>query len=263
MAGTTATRAGRMNTGGGNVSARFGLIAGSGFQDFAADAPAEDIDTPFGPPSSPVRQLNYGKRVVYLIARHGDDLQIPAHRVNYRANLRALKQLQVGSVVAVNTVGIVSDSLQPGQLAVPDQLIDYTWGRDHSIHDGNSDNLQHLDFTEPFSAELRQKILAAAAAAGVECHDGGVYAVTQGPRLETAAEVQRLATDGADFVGMTAMPEASLAMEMGMKYACLSLVVNFAAGRGDRAIHEDLHAYTATARMLSMKVLRQFFQSAS
>jgi 5'-methylthioinosine phosphorylase len=252
-----------MNTGAKAPSTRFGLIAGSGFQDFAANAPAEEIETRFGLPSSRVRQLNYGKRLVYLIARHGDDLQIPAHRVNYRANLQALKQLQVGSVVAVNTVGVVSDTLQPGQLAVPDQLIDYTWGRDHSIHDGNSDTLQHLDFTEPFSAELRQKILAAAAAAGVECHDGGVYAVTQGPRLETAAEVQRLARDGADFVGMTAMPEASLAMEMGMNYACLSLIVNFAAGKGDKAIHDDLHAYTATARMLSMKVLRQFFQPAS
>lgn len=243
-------------------SARYALIAGSGFQDFAADAPARNVDTCYGAASSPVRELRYGTHTVYLIARHGDALQIPAHRVNYRANLQALRQLDVDSVVAVNTVGVVTESLQPGQLAVPDQLIDYTWGRDHSIHDGKSDNLQHLDFTEPFSAELRRKILAAADAAGVACHDGGVYAVTQGPRLETAAEVRRLARDGADYVGMTAMPEASLAMEMGMKYACLSLLVNFAAGRGDTAIHEDLHTFTATARMLSMKVLRQFFQSA-
>lgn len=245
----------------GTASARYGLIAGSGFQDFAADAPARQLDTCYGPPSSPVRELKYGAHTVYLIARHGDDLQVPAHRVNYRANLQALRQLEVDCVVAVNTVGVIVESLQPGQLAVPDQLIDYTWGRDHSIHDGKSDNLQHLDFTEPFSAELRRKILAAAEAAGVACHDGGVYAVTQGPRLETAAEVRRLARDGADYVGMTALPEASLAMEMGMQYACLSLLVNFAAGRGDKAIHDDLHTYTASARMLSMRVLRQFFQS--
>jgi 5'-methylthioinosine phosphorylase len=244
------------------TSARYALIAGSGFQDFATDAPARQVQTCYGPPSGPVRELQYGEHTVYLIARHGDDLQIPAHRVNYRANLQALRQLDVDSVVAVNTVGVLVESLQPGQLAVPDQVIDYTWGRVHSIHDGKSDNLQHLDFTEPFSAELRRKILAAAYAAGVACHDGGVYAVTQGPRLESAAEVRRLARDGADYVGMTAMPEASLAMEMGMKYACLSLIVNFAAGRGDKAIHEDLHAYTVTARMLSMKVLRLFFHSA-
>jgi purine nucleoside phosphorylase len=240
-------------------SAQYALIAGSGFRDFAVDAPADAVMTDYGPPSSAIRHLPYGEQRVYLIARHGEDLQIPAHRVNYRANLQALKQLEVNSVIAVNTVGVINASLRPGQLAVPDQLIDYTWGRDHSIHDGKSDNLAHLDFTEPFSAELRQKILAAADAAGVVCHDGGVYAVTQGPRLETAAEVRRFARDGADFVGMTALPEASIAMELGMKYACLSLIVNFAAGLGDSSIHEDLDAYTASARMLSMKVLRQFF----
>jgi 5'-methylthioinosine phosphorylase len=243
-------------------SAQYAVIAGSGFRDFAADSPGRLLETCYGAPSAPVRELQYGRHKVFLIARHGEDLQIPAHRVNYRANLQALAELHVDSVVALNTVGVIAPSLEPGQLAVPDQLIDYTWGRDHSIYDGNSDNLAHLDFTEPFCADLRQQILAAASAAGVGCHDGGVYAVTQGPRLETAAEVERLARDGADFVGMTALPEASIAMEMGLKYACLSLLVNRAAGRGDTAIHDDLHAHTATAKMQSMKVLRQFFLAA-
>ncbi|MDH4046772.1 MAG: S-methyl-5'-thioinosine phosphorylase [Gammaproteobacteria bacterium] len=241
------------------ASPRYALIAGSGFRDFATDSASQQVDTRYGSPSSPVRELEYGRHCVYLIARHGENLQIPAHRVNYRANLAALESLGVNCVVAVNTVGVINESLEPGQLAVPDQLIDYTWGRDHSIHDGNADNLQHIDFTEPFCAELRRKLLTAADAAGVACHDGGTYAVTQGPRLETAAEVDRLARDGADFVGMTAMPEAALAMEMGMRYACLSLIVNYGAGRGQASIHEDLHAYTATARMLSMKLLREFF----
>ena len=240
---------------------QYALIAGSGFRDFGADSATHAVETGFGEPSSPVRELEYGEHKVFLIARHGDDLRIPAHRVNYRANMAALQKLGVDSVVAINTVGVISGQLLPGQLAVPDQLIDYTWGRSHSFHDGESDNLAHIDFTEPFSSDLRQRILDAAKAAGIACHDGGVYAVTQGPRLETAAEVRRLAQDGADFVGMTAMPEASLAMELGMRYACLSLIVNHAAGCGPTSIHEDLEAHTATAKMQSMKVLRQFFHA--
>jgi 5'-methylthioinosine phosphorylase len=240
---------------------QYALIAGSGFRDFGADSATHIVETEYGEPSSPVRELEYGEHKVLLIARHGDDLHIPAHRVNYRANMAALQKLGVDSVLAINTVGVISGQLMPGQLAVPVQLIDYTWGRDHSFHDGESDNLAHIDFTEPFCSVLRKRILDAAEAAGIACHDGGVYAVTQGPRLETAAEVRRLAGDGADFVGMTAMPEASLAMELGMRYACLSLIVNYAAGCGQTAIHEDLDAHTATARMQAMKVLRQFFHA--
>jgi 5'-methylthioinosine phosphorylase len=245
-----------------NSSTRqYALIAGSGFRDFGADSATHVVETEFGEPSSTVRELEYGEHRVFLIARHGDDLRIPAHRVNYRANMAALRQLGVDSVVAINTVGVISGQLMPGQLAVPAQLIDYTWGRGHSFHDGESDNLAHIDFTEPFCTDLRRRILDAAKVAGIACHDGGVYAVTQGPRLETAAEVRRLARDGADFVGMTAMPEASLAMELGMRYACLSLIVNHAAGCGHTLIHEDLEAHTATAKMQSMKVLRQFFHT--
>jgi purine nucleoside phosphorylase len=243
------------------AKSRYALIAGSGFKDFAADSVTHSVETKYGKPSSPIRELVYGDQRVFLIARHGDDLQIPAHRVNYRANLLALKNLGVDHVLAVNTVGVITEKLEPGRLAVPDQLIDYTWGRDHTIHDGSADKLEHLDFTEPFCVDLRRRVLAAAAGAGVACHDGGVYAVTQGPRLESAAEVRRLARDGADFVGMTALPEAALAMEMGIRYACLSLVVNYAAGRGNASIHEDLQAHTATAKMLSMKVLREFFHT--
>src|SRR5690606_41710983 len=139
--------------------------------------------------------------------------------------------------------------------------IDYTYGRDHSIYDGESATLDHIDFTEPFCGRLRAGLLAAAAAARVACHDGGVYAVTQGPRLETAAEVDRLERDGADFIGMTAMPEAALARELGMRYACLSLIVNQAAGRGEREIHEDIEATTARARERAMRVLAAFFAS--
>jgi purine nucleoside phosphorylase len=239
---------------------QFAVLAGSGFGDFAGESPGRELATAYGPPSAPLRALGYPGRTVYFLARHGDSHAIPPHRINYRANLAALKKLNVDHVVALNTVGAIAPGLSPGQLAVPHQLIDYTYGRDHSIHDGNSATLDHVDFTRPFCEELRGWILSAARAADVPCRDGGVYAVTQGPRLETAAEIDRLERDGADFVGMTAMPEASIARELHMNYACLSLVVNFAAGRGEKAIHEDIDANLLTAKAQSMRLLRQLFE---
>ena len=155
-------------------------------------------------------------------------------------------------------VGVINRQVHPGQVAVPVQLIDYTFGRKHSYYNGDGE-LDHIDFTHPFTESLRQGLLEAGRQSGVTVYDGGVYGVTQGPRLETAAEVDRYERDGADFLGMTAMPEASLAREIGMEYACLSLIVNHAAGRGERTIHEDLEASTMTAKMQAMKVLRVFF----
>ena len=239
---------------------QYALLAGSGFQTFGEESVEHRVKTHYGDPSSPVRELEYGDHRVFLLARHGDDLRVAAHAVNYRANMMALKSLGVDCVLALNTVGVISTNRYPGQLAVPGQLIDYTYGRDHSIYDGESASLQHIDFSAPFCPQIRQSILQAAAAAKIECHDGGIYAVTQGPRLETAAEVDRLERDGADYIGMTAMPEASLAMELGLRYACLSLLVNYAAGRGEKAIHEDIEASTMTAKLQAMKVLRKFFQ---
>lgn len=238
---------------------QFALLAGSGFQAFAGESAGQQVTTPYGAPSSPVRQLEYGDHKVFLIARHGDNLDIAPHLINYRANMAALQSFGVDCVLALNTVGVIDARQHPGQLAVPDQLIDYTYGRDHSICDGKSASLEHIDFSEPFCPQLRQTVLEAARVAGIECHDGGVYAVAQGPRLETAAEVDRLEKDGADYIGMTAMPEASLARELGMRYACLSLLVNYAAGRGKQAIHEDIEASTMTAKLRAMKVLREFF----
>ena len=237
---------------------QYAIIAGSGFQSFGDDSAGVSVSTLFGEPSGPVRELQYDDHSVYLLPRHGDDLLIPPHAINYRANLQALSQLKVDAIIAMNTVGVVSKNIHPGQVAVPDQIIDYTWGRAHSIYTG-ADNIDHIDFTEPFTQGLRQGLLQAAQVAGVNVCDGGVYAVCQGPRLETAAEVNRLERDGADFVGMTAMPEASLARELGMDYACLSLIVNYAAGRGEKSIHADIEASTMTAKMQSMKVLREFF----
>jgi purine nucleoside phosphorylase len=159
----------------------------------------------------------------------------------------------------LNTVGVIAAGQHPGQIAIPGQIIDYTYGRDHSIHDGESASLDHIEFTEPFAADLRRQLGRSAKRAGIETHDAGVYAVMQGPRLETIAEVNRLQRDGADYIGMTAMPEAALARELDMNYACLSLIVNYAAGRGEKAIHADIEDSTMTAKMQAMKILREFF----
>ena len=239
---------------------QYAVIAGSGFQSFGEDAKEHCLTTDFGEPASPVRELQYDGRTVFLLARHGDRLLIPPHRINYRANLAALKALGVHSIIAMNTIGVITAGQHPGEIAIPAQIIDYTYGRDHSIYDGEADNLDHIEFTEPFTERLRQELLTAAEESAIKVHDGGVYAVTQGPRLETIAEVNRLERDGADYIGMTAMPEASLACELDMEYVCLSLIVNYAAGRGETAIHADIEASTMTARTQATKILQGLFQ---
>ncbi|MFB9069174.1 S-methyl-5'-thioinosine phosphorylase [Pseudofulvimonas gallinarii] len=192
------------------------------------------VDTPFGAPSDAVVDgwLN-GRRVLFL-ARHGEGHALCPHEINYRANLWALKSLGAKSVLAINSVGGISDNMGPKVLAVPDQIIDYTWGRAHTCF-GAGGTVEHVDMGEPYDAALRARILAAAAAAGVAMVDGGCYGATQGPRLETAAEIRRLHRDGCDLVGMTGMPEAGLARELGLAYACIAVVANWAAGRGDAA----------------------------
>ncbi|MEX0976026.1 MAG: S-methyl-5'-thioinosine phosphorylase [Woeseia sp.] len=242
-------------------STNYAIIAGSGFESFATDTAGQWLETPFGTPSAGIRQVTYGTRKVSHLARHGDGPHIPAHRVNYRANLAALARLGVSDVLAVNTVGVIRAGLAPGTLAVPVQLIDYTYGRDHSIYDENSATLDHVDFTRPFCDDLRAGLLKAGRTAGAVCFDGGVYAVTQGPRLETAAEIDRLERDGADFVGMTLMPEAVLARELCMRFACLSLLVNHAAGRSEKGIYEDIEISMESARRQALRVLQAFFDN--
>ena len=162
--------------------------------------------------------------------------------------------------MALNTVGGVTCIVASGGIAVPEQVIDYTWGREHTFADRLDEGLDHIDFTQPFAARLRRGLLDAARSADVACFDGGVYAATQGPRLETAAEIDRLERDGADFVGMTAMPEAALAAELGLEYACLALVVNQAAGRGEQSIHAELPAASGAARNKAMAVVKRFLK---
>lgn len=237
---------------------QYAVITGSGFASLGDDVREHRLTTRFGEPSGPVREVDFGGRRVLVLARHGAGHRIPPHRINYRANLAALASANAGSVIALNTVGVIAPGRHPGEIAIPDQLIDYTYGRDHSIYDGESDSLHHIEFTEPFSERLRQELINAAGKAAVSVH-GGVYAVMQGPRLETAAEVNRLESDGADYIGMTAMPEAALARELDMDYASLSLIVNYAAGRGQGAIHADLEENTTAAKSQAMKILQALF----
>jgi purine nucleoside phosphorylase len=243
------------------MASTYALIIGSGWDKLAGEDSGTEVQTAWGVPSAPVHRLCFGDCQVLSLARHGEGHTLPPHVINYRANVVALKKAGAEAIIALNTVGVVSDVRIPGQIAVPDQLLDYTWGREHTIYDGRRGVVEHIDFTEPFSTALRKGLLAAAAGAGVDCHDGGVYATTQGPRLETAAEIDRLEREGADYVGMTAMPEAAIAREVGLDYACIAMIVNRAAGRGDVPIHDDVEASTAAARHATMTTLQAFFRS--
>ena len=233
-----------------------GLIVGSGLDYLGLTiASRSPTKTPFGPPSSPILTASFGSSRVACIARHGEQQKIPPHAVNYRANLWSLHQHGVRCCLAINSVGAIAPGFEPGALAIPDQLIDYTWGREHSFYDGSNDELDHVEFAEPFDPVLRGRIAAAAQAIGCSVR-AGVCGVTQGPRLETAAEISRLARDGCDMVGMTAMPEAALARELGIAYAVCAVAVNRAAGRdgGDSTIHAQIerHASVGMRRVAAL-----------
>ncbi len=190
-------------------------------------------ETPYGKPSAPLVVGRLAGRELVFLARHGEGHTLPPHRINYRANIAALRQAGVSHVIAVAAVGGITPAMAPGTLVVPDQLIDYTYGREHTFFEGGESGVTHVDFTYPYSEDLRRCLLTAGAAAGVDIVEGGCYGCTQGPRLETAAEIARMERDGCDLVGMTGMPEAALAREAGLAYACLAVVVNWAAGKAE------------------------------
>jgi 5'-deoxy-5'-methylthioadenosine phosphorylase len=216
---------------------RLAIIGGSGM----AALPGLDSvrehrwQTPYGEPSAPVIEGLLDGRAVYFLARHGAGRHLPPHAINYRANIAALVELGATHVVTVNVVGGIAAELAPGQWVLPDQLIDYTWGRAHSYCEGRN-SIRHVDMTWPFHRELAGLLAQQAQSLGMAVAVGGTYGCTQGPRLETAAEIVRLERDGCDIVGMTAMPEAGLAREQGLPYVPLCLVVNWAAGKTADAI---------------------------
>ncbi|VVO03719.1 S-methyl-5'-thioinosine phosphorylase [Pseudomonas fluorescens] len=218
------------------------------------------VDTPYGVPSAEVQVGEYAGKEVLFLARHGHPHRIPPHRVNYRANLWALKQAGAEAILAVSAVGGIHPAMVTGHFCVPHQLIDYTSGREHTCFADNLEQVTHIDFSSPYSEALRQQLIAALVAENVGFASQGVYACTQGPRLETAAEIERLERDGCDIVGMTGMPEAALARELELDYACLALVVNPAAGKSaavismaeiEQALRDGMGTVTSTlARVL-------------
>jgi 5'-methylthioinosine phosphorylase len=188
------------------------------------------IETIYGTPSGPIRIAEINNRHIAFLARHGDGHALPPHKVNYRANLKALADLGVENVLAINTVGGITSEYGPKVLAVPDQIIDYTWGRISTLSEEPGTEVLHVDFTEPYTESLRQDLLKVCANLGIQVIGSGCYAATQGPRLESKAEIARLRKDGCDLVGMTGMPEAGIARELGLRYASLCVVANWAAG---------------------------------
>lgn len=234
------------------------IIGGTGLTELAnlEVTRRQVVRTPWGEPSGALMAGRIGGREVLFLARHGYGHTIPPHMVNYRANIWALKELGAQMVVSVASVGGIRADLGPGEIAVPHQIIDYTWGRKSTFFEGDERGVVHVDFTHPYTPEVRSQILRAASAAGQPVVDGGVYATTQGPRLETSAEIDRLERDGADMVGMTGMPEAALAREMDLPYAAIAVVANYAAGRAGSSAGIRMDEINATLQLAHGKVRR-------
>ena len=232
------------------------IIGGSGLTQLSCleISHRQIIRTPYGEPSGP---LTFGKLLdedIVFLARHGHGHTIPPHAINYRANLWALHSLKPCHVIAVASVGGIHADLAPGQLVVPHQIVDYTYGRHFTFFDNTENRVTHIDFTLPYCQQTRSLLLRAAQKANEVIRDSGVYAATQGPRLETAAEIDRLERDGADMVGMTGMPETALARGLGLNYATLAVVANHAAGRGANVNGIPLKEISAVLEQAMVKV---------
>jgi 5'-deoxy-5'-methylthioadenosine phosphorylase len=242
------------------------IIGGSGLAKLAnlQITHRQIVRTPYGEPSGPLTLGRIGAGEVVFLARHGYGHTLAPHEINYRANLWALHSKGVTRVIAVCTVGGIAPELSAGTIAVPDQIVDYTWGRPSTFFEGAEEPVTHIDFTYPYSDAMRKMAIGAASEVGLALVDGGTYAAVQGPRLETKAEIDRLERDGATMVGMTGMPEAALARELGLEYAALAVVVNAAAGRGKSAraisledIGQVIEESMAKVRMIVAKMVER------
>ena len=219
-----------------------GIIGGSGLTALAGLRVLRRlvVQTPWGEPSGPLVVGEFAGREIFFLPRHGQPHAIPPHKINYRANLWALHSNGVQRVLAVNAVGGITDLLGPGALVIPDQIIDYTWSRPHTFFESDLDKVTHAEFTAPYNEKMRTLLIAAATKLGLAFTPAGTYGATQGPRLETAAEITRMERDGCHVVGMTGMPEAALARELEVDYAAICVVANRAAGKSTEPITMDL-----------------------
>ena len=236
---------------------KVGIIGGTGLTGMAGLEIDEtrSCTTPYGEPSAKLIHGRYAGRPVVFLARHGNPHVIPPHMVNYRANLWALREQRVDLVVGINAVGGITAAMRPERIVIPDQIVDYTWGREHTFFAVDQKKVTHVDFTCPYSAALRQRIITAANAAGIAIVKRGTYGATQGPRLESAGEIERMHRDGCDIVGMTGMPEAGLARELALEYASICLVVNWAAGKSADVITMETiegHLKSGMAKVLTL-----------
>ncbi len=222
----------------------------------------EVVGTPWGEPSGAISHGTLGGQRVAFLARHGSGHTIPPHKVNYRANIWALKEIGIERIVAVAAVGGIHAAFTPAMLAIPDQIVDYTWSRGHTFFEDDLSQVVHVDFTDPYCPELRKALIQAADEAEVDARDWGTYATTQGPRLESAAEIDKLERDGCHMVGMTGMPEAGLAREAGLRYAHCAVVANAAAGRGEATITmKDIQKTLDTGMRSTRALLESFLQA--
>lgn len=238
------------------------ILGGSGLDRWPQLGPLtpQSVSTPYGEPAAPLLCGHVDGVAVCFLPRHGAAHNLPPHRINYRANLWALKQAGARAVLAVATVGSIPAHIPPGALVLPDQIVDYTHGREATFFDGDSldhagGRVEHIEFTEPYDAGLRGALRTAAADTGIALIDGATYAATQGPRLETRAEIDRLERDGCHIVGMTGMPEAALARELALPYACLAVVANRAAGRGGSSLLAEIEQHLAGGIAAAQRLL--------
>lgn len=237
---------------------KLAFIGGTGLTQLAGltISKREKLNTPYGSPSADFIVGEFNQQPVVFLARHGSPHTIAPHKINYRANIWGLKQLGVQNIVAVAAVGGITDAMVPAHIVIPDQIIDYTHSREHTFFEDENYPVTHIDFTFPYSSALRNRLINAANLAAIDISENGTYGCTQGPRLESIAEISRMERDGCDLVGMTGMPEAALAKELGMNYASVSVVANWAAGKSEgeitmAEIEENLHSgMKNTAKLL-------------
>jgi 5'-methylthioinosine phosphorylase len=231
------------------------LIGGTGLNELADATETCVADTPYGSPSAPIRVISTDPVRLLFLPRHGSPHRFPPHRINYRANMWALREAGADHVLAVSAVGGITGDYAPGTLAAPDQLIDYSWGREHTYFDSEDVPLSHVDFTRPYAGPLRDMLLRSAASQSISIVDGGCIGVFQGPRLESAAEVERARRDGCDMAGMTSLPEAALARELGLDFAGIAVVSNWGAGVNSGLISEQDIAATLKEPMSRVRAL--------
>jgi 5'-methylthioinosine phosphorylase len=231
------------------------LVGGTGLNEHGEGVESLVVDTPYGPPSAPLTVIQTDPIRVIFLPRHGSPHRFPPHCVNYRANMWALRELGADHVLAVSAVGGITPAYGPGTLAAPSQLIDYSWGREHTYSDSENVPLVHVDFTNPYDGRLRRALLQCATDASLDLVDGGCIGVFQGPRLESAAEVEKARRDGCDMAGMTSLPEAGLARELGLDYAGIAVVSNWGAGVSDDLLSEDDIAETLEEPMTRVSTL--------